>query len=417
MIRFQIPTAQPGPAIITLTSGEIAITDSVTITGNNATAAPPSVPSPLVIINGNHASRIFNVGGPGVLTVNFYGLGLTAGKASASPAGVPASGGAVLNAAANVTFVGCTLTDNSADGNGGAIETISPISGTYGSQRVVSLSYCRVMDNHATDGGTLHFTGPAATLTVTSSSFTGNSSTAEGWRIEFAYGGRATIDASTLAYNSAGTSGGGLYYVAGPNILPPTTTNPLVLVRNSTFSGNGAKVSGGAISLASFSNGQILIANSTVTHNTAGVNSPILTNSGGGIHVASGSSTSIGQVSLVSSIVSQNHAIFGPDIFTPGVASSTSSALGNNSGIGTYVDGGNNLPFGIDLKLGPLANNGGPTQTHLPAADSPVINHGSNPYNLHYDQRGYPFRRVVGMYADIGAVERPGPNIFPFRNR
>src|SRR4029077_342156 len=100
--------------------------------------------------------------------------------------------------------------------------------------------------------------------------------------------------------------------------------------------------------------------------NAAGVNSPILTNAGGGIHVASGSSTSIGQVFLVSSIVSQNQAIFGPDIFTPGVASSTSSALGTNSGVDTYLNGGNNLPFGIDLKLGPLANNGGPTQTHMP---------------------------------------------------
>jgi hypothetical protein len=72
------------------------------------------------------------------------------------------------------------------------------------------------------------------------------------------------------------------------------------------------------------------------------------------------------------------------------------------------------LPFGIDLKLGPLADNGGPTKTRMPAADSPLVNHGSNPYGLRYDQRGYPFKRVQGPRADIGAVERPQPAPTPF---
>jgi hypothetical protein len=67
-----------------------------------------------------------------------------------------------------------------------------------------------------------------------------------------------------------------------------------------------------------------------------------------------------------------------------------------------------NLP-GTDLesvepKLGPLANNGGPTQTHLPLASSPLINAvtaGCPPPVA--DQRGT--LRVQGAGCEIGAVE------------
>jgi hypothetical protein len=56
-----------------------------------------------------------------------------------------------------------------------------------------------------------------------------------------------------------------------------------------------------------------------------------------------------------------------------------------------------------NAKLGPLANNGGPTQTHLPAIDSPAIGTGlAN--GLTTDQRGGP--RTIGANTDIGSVER-----------
>lgn len=57
-------------------------------------------------------------------------------------------------------------------------------------------------------------------------------------------------------------------------------------------------------------------------------------------------------------------------------------------------------------RLRPLANNGGPTRTHLPASDSPAINRGQNLLNQAYDQRGQGFARVKGGIPDIGAVER-----------
>ena len=63
--------------------------------------------------------------------------------------------------------------------------------------------------------------------------------------------------------------------------------------------------------------------------------------------------------------------------------------------------------MGGDPRLGPLDSSGGPTQTMLPLAGSPLINAGSNTAandaGLTTDQRG--LTRIVGGTVDIGAVE------------
>ena len=59
---------------------------------------------------------------------------------------------------------------------------------------------------------------------------------------------------------------------------------------------------------------------------------------------------------------------------------------------------------GLDPKLGPLQDNGGPTPTIALLPGSPAIGAGSDPLNLTSDQRGYS-PRVVGTAADIGAYE------------
>jgi hypothetical protein len=65
-----------------------------------------------------------------------------------------------------------------------------------------------------------------------------------------------------------------------------------------------------------------------------------------------------------------------------------------------YVDSGHSI-IGEDPRLGPLADNGGPTLTMLPASNSPVIGRGSG-FGVVSDQRGFP--RPVDD-ADIGAIE------------
>lgn len=94
---------------------------------------------------------------------------------------------------------------------------------------------------------------------------------------------------------------------------------------------------------------------------------------------------------------------------------STNNAIGVNTG-STFVNGVNGNIVGtaanpIDPRLGPLANNGGPTQTHALPGDSPAIDHGNNAVVTYtIDQRG-AFRFADGpdggafRVVDIGAFE------------
>jgi Ca2+-binding RTX toxin-like protein len=72
---------------------------------------------------------------------------------------------------------------------------------------------------------------------------------------------------------------------------------------------------------------------------------------------------------------------------------------------------GSNL-FGVDPQLGPLASNGGPTQTHLPTLTSPVVDKGIGNGSA-TDQRGLARTGDLGAFdnaaggdgTDIGATE------------
>jgi hypothetical protein len=109
------------------------------------------------------------------------------------------------------------------------------------------------------------------------------------------------------------------------------------------------------------------------------------------------------------------------------VIDSTFSLIGSNSHTGLVEapvgspDANGNLIGGpvhglIDPLLGPLAHNGGPTQTHALLPGSPAINAGdpavmagTEGVPLH-DQRGAPWSRVHGGRIDIGAFElQPNP--------
>src|SRR5205814_6206414 len=84
------------------------------------------------------------------------------------------------------------------------------------------------------------------------------------------------------------------------------------------------------------------------------------------------------------------------------------SAVGSLAGINLPNDQGGNLATGTNLKLAAAASNGGWTASSFslrPAADSPLIDKGSNPGGATFDQRGVS--RVWGAAADIGAIEVP----------
>jgi hypothetical protein len=104
-----------------------------------------------------------------------------------------------------------------------------------------------------------------------------------------------------------------------------------------------------------------------------------------------------------------------PDI--SGSVTATNSLVENTTGTVFRAGSAANV-IGLDPRLGPLADNGGPTQTHALLAGSPALDHGSNPAGLAFDQRGAGFARVRGAAPDIGAFEAaPAPQIVvvPFR--
>jgi uncharacterized repeat protein (TIGR01451 family) len=114
-----------------------------------------------------------------------------------------------------------------------------------------------------------------------------------------------------------------------------------------------------------------------------------------------------GTVQLSDSTVSGNSFC---NVINSGTVLATNSIIAGNAvanlqNTGTFNDLGGNLLDG-DPMLGPLASNGGPTQTMLPLPGSPAIDAGAAallaPGTI-TDQRGYA--RTAGAGLDSGAVE------------
>ncbi|WP_197526815.1 S8 family serine peptidase [Pirellulimonas nuda] len=121
-----------------------------------------------------------------------------------------------------------------------------------------------------------------------------------------------------------------------------------------------------------------------------------------------------GAVSLKNSIVAGNTAAHSGTDVVGQFTSLGNNLIGSDGASTGLVDGVASDQVGpdgadIDARLGPLADNGGYTLTHLPAADSPAIDAGVASA-LTTDQRGYARSRDGdnngSSIPDIGAVER-----------
>jgi predicted outer membrane repeat protein len=259
-------------------------------------------------------------------------------------------------------------------------------------------------------------------ITISNSTFSGNQAGfggGGGGGALYIRNGDVTIQSSTFSGNSATSSGGALYHDRGSlNVVASTFSANTAsfgsaisrfdyyggnntTISNSTFSGNTANVEsgrqGGAVF---FYNQPVTIRNSTFTGNTA------LGGVGGAITLYGASLT------LQSTIVANNTDSSGPrDIFASNSDRFSFSIVADHSLI---FNGGGVVPvdptnlLGVNPLLGPLANNGGPTQTHALLFGSPAIDAGSNPAALAFDQRGAGFPRTLGAQTDIGAFEGPG---------
>ena len=190
-------------------------------------------------------------------------------------------------------------------------------------------------------------------------------------------GAKLTLNKLTVANGNAATPG-------SPGIGGGILNAGTLTVSNSTLSGNSANFVGGI-----YNQGTLTVNNSTISSNTAFIEI-------GGIYGAPNSTTT-----LKNTIVANN---------TEGLPN------GENCS-GTITDGGYNLDSGTSCgfttqnnslssanpRLGPLADNGGPTDTHALRKRSKAINAGGTPFPP-TDQRGV--KRPQGKRSDIGAFEK-----------
>jgi hypothetical protein len=207
---------------ITLTSGEIPITNNLTI---DASALPNGI-----IIDGNHASRIFNIGSGAAVTLN--ALVLTNGYTTND------WGGAIFNVG-TLALNYCTLAGNSGDSSvyGGAIANQGPLTVLGCTFSSSSASFSGAIDNRSTCTlenstfyGNVAFTGNggaidnsfSATLSVSQCTFSGNSASSLGGAIDN-YLSQVNIT-NTIASGNAGQDiynwSGSTIDAEGANIVP-----------------------------------------------------------------------------------------------------------------------------------------------------------------------------------------------------
>jgi Calx-beta domain-containing protein/parallel beta helix pectate lyase-like protein/polymorphic membrane protein len=373
---------------ITLATGQLYVSDSVDIQGPGQA---------VVTVNGNNASRVFYVYySDGLIDVTISGLTLTGGTAN--------QGGGILDLGENLTLDHVTVDSNTSTGAGGGLWlngdansltiTNSVFSGNtanvgggiflYDSGQPVLIQDTVISGNHSTGRGAgIYLYNPGYSVTIERSTLSGNQAAGEGGGL-FVYhthGATVTLRQSTLSGNSALRGGGAYFY---------TPSNPVV-IENSTISGNQATGDGGGL----FFYGSLYtgsdIRSATIANNTAG-------GSGGGIYLERGS------LPMENTIVAGNTATTDNDISGDSNFILDHDLVQDPGGAGITDNGGN--IFNQSPQLSALGQHGGPTQTMLPAATSPVIDTGT-PAVPPVDQRGVT--RPVGAGFDIGAVEvNPG---------
>jgi len=403
--------------------------------------------------------------GGAIRATGYATLSLSNSQVNANSAVV--SGGGVAVDCGALSLYRSTVSGNSASKNGGGIYVSDYIKGTNGgstcSNTTLSITRSAISNNTVTvgsGGGAFSFNGYA---TVSNSTISGNTTQLLGGGI-YAFKG-VDLNASTISNNTGTTGvGGGVWSYS------VTTSGG-----GSTVSGNTTSSGGGGIYAYTTNLSGITVSNNTSTSGAGGIhvlndatlaNSTIANNSSGNCECQATGGMVAGNATVTNSTFTGN---FGGEFgygaldannmylyFNTIVAntampvndraggvnfSSSATMIGNiisgNSSNDVYtfpqhtVSGGYNIISRVgfvtlpgdtittcspstNLHLGPLANNGGPTQTMalLPVSCAINVGPGSSPLpgNVSTDQRGAP--RPIGASSDIGAYELQPDKIF-----
>lgn len=383
--------------IITLTGGELIINETVKLIG---TPEPPG----RIRINGGANSRIFHYPDISGITLTLQDLVIYNGSTDVT-------GGAINIGGGNSTLIlNRTLVSNN------SVTGISANGGGIFCHGDVILNYSVISGNSVTGtdvakGGGLHIMG---NLTANYSTIAQN--TASG---DYAEGGGAFVQGDVTLNNSSlwGNTASGISALGGGisilgreffNISGKITLNQSTISGNSVISGSLLSEGGGGLHLAGY--GESILKQSTITNNSSNMgagglslNNPTAISHSMTISntILSGNAGPTGNIedrSAVTGLINVNNSVFG-DLATEIMGTNIANIMSDSP------------------KLRPLNTYGGQTRTHLPYADSPVVDVGSNvdAASFIYDQRGGSrFPRIVNDIVDIGSVERAlySPAIF-----
>ena len=375
---------------IALTSGELVIDKSITITGPGSDQLAVGLHIP------QYHFRVFHVMASPTVTIEgltigpslfFYGCGILNDQATLTINNCAVTGNDGQTLGAGISNGG-TLTINNSSITGNVLDYQGTGVGIFSSGTLIinnSIISGNVSGKGQTDGGGIYSSGM---LEITNSTIDDNSVGGPGGGIYNT--GNAIITSSTISENSSG--GGYPGPQTGPGFGGGIFNGGTLTISNSTISGNSVLTTdqgpgcGGGIG----NSGSLQIANSTISGNS-GTNGGAICN-----HAA--------PLQIANSIL--NAGDVGENIFNDGgTITSLGYNLSSDNG-GGYLTGPGDQT-NTDPILGPLQDNGGPTQTHRPYPQSPAIDAGDPSFTPppFYDQRGTGFDRVVNGRIDIGSFE------------
>jgi len=268
---------------------------------------------------------------------------------------------------------------------------------TTGSQLTINGPGARALTVSANNASRVFEIASGANVAINGLTISGGNTSGSGGGIHMIPNSTLTLNNSTVSGNIANNSfGGGIYNSGGTLTLNNSTVSGNQATGNASTSGG---VGGG---ISNNTGGQLTMTNSTVSGNTGTFNT-------GGIH--NGFNNDGSRMTLTNTTVTNN---------SPGGISNASIAIlsntivaGNNPSTfpdvqGVFTSQGNNL-IGQNPLLGPLQNNGGPTNTHALLRGSPALN--TIPYatngcgtDIRTDQRG--LKRPQGKQCDTGSYEK-----------
>jgi hypothetical protein len=392
-IRFAIVHAYNG-AVVHIAAGTYDDYLSIDTKGIDLEGAGPNT-----IIT--HTGSLVNGGVVQITCHDCYSL-VTLANLTIENGTTESLGGAVYASDSKLTMKNVTISGSSGRAGGG----LYIAAGATAILDHVTIENNQAADNQAGYGGGIFNAGH---LTMTNSTISGNSSVMGGGGIYNL--GNADLAGLVVDGNTAPKAhGGGIYNYNDAAILTLTNStlknNQSMLgaglsndggkanVTGTTFKDNAAESTGGGILNTNWA--ILVLINATVSGNTA-------TFQGGGI--ANGLFDSILKMSNVT--IANNHAskyagldYEGGDSYLVNVILAANS--GGNCSLGPIGGGsnissdascnitGSNNRSNIDPKIGPLQNNGGPTETHALLAGSPAIDTGTGWMAPSVDQRGAP---------------------------